>query len=193
MAFTRALLKTLGLSEDQVQSVIDAHLEVVNPLKEERDRLKVEAEKLPSITKQRDEYKAIVDKGDYEAEHKAFEEYKAKVAQDAEQANVKAAYRKLLNDCKISDKRLDAIIKVTDFNGMALDKDGNLKDADKLRDAIKSDWGEFITETHEKGANVETPLDTGNKPARTKAEIMAIKDTAERQKAIADNHQLFGY
>ena len=67
MAFTRALLKTLGLSEDQVQSVIDAHLEVVNPLKEERDRLKVDAEKLPSITKQRDEYKAIVDKGDYEA------------------------------------------------------------------------------------------------------------------------------
>lgn len=30
-----------------------------------------------------------------------------------------------------------------------------------------------------------------NKP--TKEEIMKIKDTTERQKAIADNHELFGF
>lgn len=192
MAFTRTLLKSLGLSEEQVQSVIDAHLEVVNPLKEERDHLKDDAEKLAAITKERDDLQQIVNKGDYEAEHKAFEEFKAKVAHDQEQANIKAAYRKLLSDTKVSEKRLDAICKVTDFDGMALDKDGNLKDADKLRDAIKKDWGEFITETQERGVNVETPPSTG-KPTRTRDEIMAIKDTAERQQAIADNHQLFGF
>ena len=193
MAFTRTLLKSLGLSEEQVQSVIDAHLEVVNPLKEERDHLKADSERLEAVTKQRDELKAVVDKGDYEAEHKAFEEFKAKTAHEKEQANIKAAYRKLLSDAKISEKRLDAIIKVTDFDGMSLDKDGNLKDADKLADAIKKDWGEFITQTQERGVKVETPPEQSNKPTRTRDEIMAIKDTAARQQAIAENHQLFGF
>ena len=39
---------------------------------------------------------------------------------------------------------------------------------------------------------VEKPLQTG-KPSKTKEEIFAIKDTDERQKAIAENHELFGF
>lgn len=192
MAFTRSFLKSLGLSEEQVQATMEAHLDVVTPLKEERDTLKTDADKLADLQKERDTLKAIVDKGDYEKEHQAFEAYKAQVEQQAQQAKVQAAYCRLLTEEKIGDKRHAAICKVTDFSGMKLDKDGNLQGADKLREAIRTDWAEFVTETHERGAKVETPPDTG-KQARTKDEILAIKDTAERQRAIAENHTLFGF
>ena len=44
----------------------------------------------------------------------------------------------------------------------------------------------------EKGAKVDNPPKTG-KATKTKEEIMAIKDTAERQAAIAENHEAFGF
>ncbi len=192
MAFTRSFLKSLGLSEEQVQAAMEAHLDVVTPLKEERDTLKTDADKLAQLTQERDTLQAIVNKGDYEKEHQAFEAYKAQVEQQEQRAKVQAAYCRLLTDEKISEKRHAVICKVTDFSGMKLDKDGNLQGADKLREAIRTDWAEFVTETHERGAKVETPPDTG-KQARTKDEILAIKDTAERQRAIAENHTLFGF
>lgn len=192
MAFTRSFLKTMGLTEEQVQAVVDAHLEVVNSLKQERDTLKEQADKVPELQKALDGFKNGEDyKAKYEKEHGDFEEYKAKVTKAEQTAKVKAAYRKLLSDQNIPEKRLDAIIRLTDFEGIKLDKEGKLTEEDKLVNAIKRDWGEYITETHERGAKVDTPLSTG-KGTKTKEEIMAIKDTGERQKAIAENHELFG-
>ena len=115
-----------------------------------------------------------------------------KTAEDAEAAKVRAAYRKMLAEEKIGEKRLDSIIKVTDFSGMKLDKDGNLANADELRKKIGDEWGEFRTTTTERGATVEKPPQIG-KATKTKDEILSIKDTAERQKAIAENHELFGF
>ena len=92
----------------------------------------------------------------------------------------------------IGEKRLDSILKVTDLSKMKLDKDGNLEGVDELKKAINDEWGEFKTTVTEKGAVVEKPLVTG-KATKTKDEIMAIKDTRERQQAIAENHQLFGF
>ena len=45
--------------------------------------------------------------------------------------------------------------------------------------------------TH-KGADVAKPPQTG-KATKTKDEIMAIEDDNERQAAIAENHELFGF
>lgn len=191
MAFTRSFLKSMGLSEEQIQAVIDAHLEVVNPLKEDRDKLKQDAANASDLQKELDSLKSGEDfKAKYDAEHKAFEDYKNEMKAQAEQAKVQAAYRKLLAEEKISEKRLDAVCRLTDFSKMKLDKDGNLTDVDKLRESIKSDWSDYITDTIVKGAEVENPPKVA-KATMTKAEIFAIKDTAERQKAIAENIDLF--
>lgn len=193
MALKRSFLESMGLTEAQISAIMDEHTAVTDRMKKEIDQYKADAEKLPTVQKELDALKSGEDfKAKYDKEHQDFEDYKAKVARDADAAKVRSAFRKLLTEEKISEKRLDAICKVTDFSAMKLDKDGQLHDADKLRETIKSDWGEFITETHEKGANVETPPDSG-KNMMSKAEILAIKDTAERQQAIAANHQLFGF
>ena len=193
MAFTRSFLKSIGLDEEKIQTVIDAHLEVVNTLKEERDKLKQDAATLGDLQEKLKQYEGGEDfKAKYEDEHKAFEDYKADVKAKAELAKVQSAYRKLLAEEKISEKRLDAVCRLTDFSKMKLDKDGNLADIDALRSSIKSDWADYITETTVKGADVETPPKVA-KATMTKDEIMKIQDTAARQKAIAENHELFGF
>ena len=193
MAFTRAFLKALGLTDEQVGAIIDEHTGVTDALKKQRDDYKAEADKLAYARKELDALKGEGDyKARYEEEHKSFEAYKADVAKKENRARVEAEYRKLLADEKINAKRIDAVIRLTDLDGMKLDKDGHLTDTDKLREDIKKDWSEYITETTERGAQVATPPTTG-KPTASKADILAIKDTAERQKAIAENHELFGF
>ena len=193
MAFTRNFLKSTGLSDDQITAVIEEHTAVTDALKKERDGFKEQAEKAADLQKKLDDLAKGEDfKQKYEDEHKAFEDFKAKTASDAEAAKVRSAYRKLLAGEGISEKRLDAILKVTDLSKMKLDKDGNLDKADELKKAINDEWGEFKTTVTERGAQVEKPLQTG-KATKTKEEIFAIKDTAQRQKAIAENHELFGF
>ena len=192
MAFTRSFLSATGLTEEQVKAVMEEHVSVVDALKADRDRFKAEAEKLPGVQKELDDLKGGENwKQKFEDEHKAFDDFKAKTAQDAEAAKVRAAYRKLLIEEKIGEKRLDSIIKVTDFSKMKLDKDGNLENADGLRKSIGEEWGEFKTTVTTQGAKVDTPPQIG-KATKTKEEIMSIKDRSERLQAIADNHDLFG-
>ena len=179
-------------AKEKAQQIMDCHISVTDGLKEERDSFKAEADKATDIQKELDELKDGDFKTKYENEHKAFEDFKQKTADDANAAKIRSAYRKLLAGEGISEKRLDAILKVTDLSKMKLDKDGNLEKADELKTAINNEWGEFKTTVTEKGATVEKPPQIG-KATKTREEIFAIKDTAERQKAIADNHELFGF
>ena len=163
MAFTRSFLESVGLNKEQVSAVMEEHVAVTDGLKKDRDTYKAEAEKVPDLE---EKVKAQADNEDYktkyEQEHTAFESYKAKVAQEAESAKVSAAYRKLLTEEKISEKRLDAILRVTDLSAMKLTKDGKLEGEAKLRESIKTDWAEFITKKEERGAGVDNPPDHDN-------------------------------
>lgn len=193
MALKRSFLESMGLTEAQISAIMDEHTAVTDRMKKEIDQYKADAEKLPQVQKELDALKGGEDyAAKYAKEHQDFEDYKAQVARDADAAKIRAEYRKLLTEEKVSEKRLDAICKVTDFSAMQLDKDGSLKNADALREAIKTDWGEFITTTAERGVNVENPPNKSG-ARMTKDEIMAIKDTAKRQAAIAENHDLFGF
>ena len=198
MAFGRTWLKNILQEEDKsveekVAEIMKEHVSVTDGLKEERDGYKEQAGKAAELQKQLEETQGGENwQEKYEKEHEAFESFKKQTAQDAESAKVKSAYRKLLADEGIGEKRLDSIIKVTDFSKMKLDKDGNLEKADELKKAINEEWSDFKTTVTERGATVEKPPQTG-KSKMTKEEIFAIKDTSQRQKAIAENHELFGF
>lgn len=181
-------------TKEKAQQIMDGHIAVTDGLKDERDTLKEQADKAADLQKQLDDLTASGEdfKAKYEKEHEAFEDFKKKTASDAEAAKVRSAYRKLLAGEGISEKRLDSILKVTDLTKLKLDTDGNLEGVDGLKKAINDEWSDFKTTVTEKGAVVEKPLVTG-KATKTKEEIMAIKDTAERQKAIAENHEVFGF
>lgn len=193
MALTRSMLKGMQLTEEQVSAIIEEHSNTVQGLKDEIKKYKADAEKLPEVQKELDKLK----EGDgndwekkYNDEHKAFEDYKKEVADKEATAKVRSAYRKLLVENGVGEKHIDAVLRVTDFSNVKIDKEGKLENADKLTESIKSEWAGFITTTGTKGAPVDNPPG-GSKATMTKDEIMKIKDTSERQKAIAENIDLF--
>lgn len=197
MAFTRKFLSALGIEEDKVEEIITAHTEVTDALKEERDKYKKDAEELPKVQAQLND---ALKKGDdaykekYEKEHKAFEDYKKEQDAEALQRKKKSAYKEILKEAGIQDKRIDAVLKVSGdvINKIELDDDGKVKGADELTKAAAKEWPEFIAKEETRGTDTQSHEGaTGS--GVSKADIMKIKDAAERQKAIAENHELFGF
>lgn len=159
MALGRTLLKGMGLTEEQIQSIIDAHTDTVEGLKSEINKYKGDAEKLPKVQKELDELKAAGDGGykeKYEKEKKAFEDFKqAQTEKETKQAK-EAAYREFLKSVGVSEKRIPTIIKVTDLDSIEMDGD-KFKDADKLTESVKTEWADFIETSNTNGANTNTP------------------------------------
>lgn len=168
--FTRADIRNiLGEAHtDEIENqLIAAHLAVVDSLKDDLQRYKADAEKLPGVQKELDDLKAASADNEWETryndEHAAFEKYKANVAAAAETEKVKVEYRKLLQELGISEKRFDAILRLVDFSEMKLGDKG-LENADKIKESIKSDWADYIPETREDGADVGNPPNNSSTP-----------------------------
>lgn len=188
-----AIIRNEDLSpEEKENQIMEGHIGVTDGLKDRIEELKAKADTADELQKQIDGINGGENwQEKYQKEHQAFEDFRKRTESEAETGAIKTEYRKLLVSEGISEKRIDAIMKVTDFSKMKRDKDGNLVDESDLRKSINSEWGEFKVTVAEKGATVETPPKTGTN-AKTKEEIMAIKDTAKRQQAIAENLNLFG-
>lgn len=204
---TRKMLKAMGIEDEKIDQIIDAHTETTDALKADRDKYKEEAstlkdaakesdKTLKSVQKELSELKGNLEelepyKEKYENERKAFGEFKTEVEAERTTASKTAAYKALLKKAGVSNKRFDAIVRLTDFDKVELDENGEVKDADKVVENIKEEWSEYIEKSAEVGAGTENPpANTGGK--MTLAQIDAIEDTAERQKAMLENHELFG-
>ena len=109
------------------------------------------------------------------------EYYKKAEQAKATRAQKTDAYRAMLKEIGVNDKRIDAILKVTDLDGIELDAEGKLKDAADLKKSAKAEWSDFIVTTHTQGAQTATPP-SGKVAPKSREEIMKIKDPTERQK-----------
>lgn len=203
MAFTRKFLSALGIEDDKVDEIIQAHTEVTNGLKEDRDRYKAEAEankdaseKLAEAQSELDELKA--DENPFEAKYKEikeqFDTYKSDVEAKALTAKKTDAFKQLLKDAGVSDKRIDTVVKASPkaIDDIAFDEDGKVKGASDLTDGLKQEWKDFVVTSDTQGAKTATPPENNGGGGMTKEEIMAIKDRAKRREAIAQNPEAFG-
>lgn len=180
MALTRKFLAALGIEADKVDEIIEAHTTTVNALKEDRDKYKTDAEKLPDVQKELDDLKAQpVDdyKDKYDALKKEYDDYKADVDAKSVKAQKTEAYKKLLKDAKVSEKRIDSVLRVSDIDKIELDKDGNIKGADDLKKNIETEWADFIVTEEAKGASTATPPEGGGNtpPPVSRAAQLAAK------------------
>lgn len=201
MSITRKMLKGMGLTEDQQDTILEAHTETVNEIKAERDRLKSDAEKLPTVQKELDDLKAAGDGGykeKYEAEHKAFETCKKAVDTEKATAAKEKAVEAVLKKIGVSEKRLQSVAKLAKADGLLdaleLDEDGAVKDADKLEKSLKDGYSEYITTTSTKGADTATPPANSGGAKLTMADIYKkdekgryVMDYETRLKAIEEN------
>lgn len=208
MALTRKMLSAMGIDEDKQDEIINAHIEVVNALKEERDSFKEDAGKAKKLQKQIDDLNESMKNGErspykvkYEAKveefndlKKEFDDYKADVAAKETEAKKSSAYKTLLKESGVSDKRIDSVLRVTDLSKIEFDNDGKIKDAEGLKKSIKEEWSDFIVTQSEQGAQTANPPQNTGGTKMTKAEIYKKDDhgryvlsTAERQKALIEN------
>lgn len=212
MALTRKLLTAMGISAEQIEQIIEAHTETVTGLKQQNADLSdqlakaketgtADSDKLKDVQKKYDDLLAQVEADnkaregkDYDALKKEYDDYKAEVQEKAVRSAKEKAFRELLSDMKVSEKGTGMILKYMGVSNIELDEDGKLKDATALRKAVKEDWGDYIPKVETKGAETQNPPTDGKggAGAKTREEIMAIKDTTARQQAIAENLELFG-
>lgn len=157
MALKRESLKAMGLTEEQVTAIVEMHLETVNGLKEQLETATNKAAQYDEVKKQLDELGKEDWKSKYEKEHSDYEAYKMDVEKKAVVSAKTDAFASLLKEAKISEKRIPAILKVTNLEDIELDKNGSVKNADKLKDAIKAEWSDFIETDGKQGAPTPTP------------------------------------
>ena len=196
MSLTRKMLKAMGIEEEKIDQIIEAHSETVDSLKADRDSYKEDAEKLKDVQKELDDLKAKGDDGwkdKYEKLKGEHEQYKSDVLAKETRAAKEAAYRAILKDANLSDKGIEKAVKYAEWDKIELDEDGKLKGANDHIKAVREEWAEYVTTTTTTGAKTSTPpANNGTGTGKTKEEIMAIRDPAVRQAEIAKNPEAFG-
>ncbi len=193
MALTRKLLKGMGLTDEQVDTIIEAHTDTVDGLKADVSKYKSDAEKLPGVQKQLDDLKAAGDGGykeKYEKEHSDFEAYKSGVTAKESKAAKEKAVRAYFESKNITGANLDLAMRGCGEEMTALEMDGEkIKDTKSLDALIEGTYKGLVSKSSVR-LDMGARLDNGDKPM-TKDEIMQITDRAERRAAIAANMDLF--
>ena len=169
MALTRAMLKGMGLTEEQVSAIIEEHTNVTSSLKDQIKTYKADSDQLQTVQQELDGLKEDMKKDNwqkkYEDEHKAFDDYKKEISNEKTLSKVKGAYKKLLKATNIEDDHIDAIMRVTDFSKMKMKDDSDeLIDAEKLTEGIKTEWKGFIPKDGIKNPQIDNPPERKNDP-----------------------------
>ena len=203
MALTRKFLAAMGIDSDKVDEIISAHVETVDGLKAERDSLKEKAEKYDAEKKKAEDLKVKVSelekqvegkdsyKEQYDALKDEYDKYKSNIENEKTNANKTKAFKDMLKEVGISEKRIDSVVKVSDLSGIKLAQDGTIEGVEDLKTKIADEWADFIEKSATKGADVTKPPVNKSGNAKTKDDILKIQDANERQAAIAENIELF--
>lgn len=198
MALTRKMLKAMGIEDEKIDQIIEAHSETVDGLKDKLRKAEEDAEDLKDVQKELDDLKKKTDGSkDWEKkfndERKAFEDFKKEIAGKETAAAKEKAVRAYFEGKGIKGDNLEIAIRGAKDEIAGLELDGEkIKDAKSLDDLVAGTYKGLVVKTQTGGAGTNTPPgNTGGK--KTKEEIMKIKDAGERQRAIAENHELFGF
>ena len=148
----------MGIDDEKVDQIIEAHGETVDALKEERDGYKADAEKLPK------EGEETVLKSEYDKIKDEYDKYKADISAKETHSAKERAYRDMLKAAGVSEKRIDSVLKVSDIDGVELDENGKIKDESKYADSVKTEWADFIVTQSTQGANTPKPPANNQSP-----------------------------
>lgn len=199
MSLTRKLLKGMGLTDEQVDTIIDAHRETVDGLKDQLETAQDGAKDLDGLRKQLEQAQADLaaakkdgweDK--YNGVKKEFDEYKAGITAKETKAAKERAVRAYFEGKSITGDNLEIAMRGSGAEIDAVELDGDkIKDPSALDALVKGAFAKLVTATTVKGAQTATPPTNTGGGVVTKDQIFQIKDRAERRAAIAQNMNLF--
>ena len=133
----------------------------------------------------------VKDTEEYKKLKQEFDDYKAEVSGREAKAAKERAARAFFEGKGITGKSLDIAIRGCGAEIDALElEDGKIKDDTALDALVKDTYSGLVSTTVTRGAQTANPP-VNNGTAKTKEQIMGIKDTTERQREIAQNLDLF--
>ena len=168
MALTRKSLKAMGLTDEQVDTIIEAHTDTVDGLKEQVKTYKADAEKLPNVQKELDDLKAAGDGGfkeKFEKEHSDFENFKKTIQEKETKAAKESAAKAFFESKGITGNSLEIAMRGSSAEIAALELDGEkIKDSSALDALVNGTFKALVSTTTTKGANIPNPpVTTTNK------------------------------
>lgn len=200
MALTRKFLKAMGIEDEKIDQIIEAHTETVDGLKASLEQAQAAAKDLPGVQKELDAAMERLEaakkdgwKDKHDALKKEFEDYKAGVSAKEAKAAKEAAARAYYESKSISGKALDIAMRgsTEEISALELSEDGKIKDSAALDALVKGDFSALVSTTITKGADTATPPVSSGGGRMSRDEIFKIKDPIERQNAIAANIEQF--
>ena len=197
MSITRKLLKGMGLTDEQVDTIIEAHTDTVDGLKADVSRYKSDAEKLPGVQKELDDLRAKGDGGykdKYDKEHSAFEAYKTVITAKETKAAKEKAVRAYFESKKIVGDNLDLAMRGCGDEVAAVELvDGKIKDTKALDALIAGTYKGLVSTTKITGSHPDNPPGSTGGKITSRADVYRKNDngryvlsTSERQKALAE-------
>lgn len=201
MALTRKSLKAMGLTDEQVDSIVEMHTETVDGLKDKLKTAEEKANKLDDVQKELDALKANSGddyKAKYEAEKKAFADYKADQTEKETKAAKEKAVKAYFEGKNITGANLDIAMRGCRDEIGAIELDGDkIKDTEALDALVSGTFAGLVVTKTVHGAQTANPPANNGGSKLTKADIFKKDDhgryvmsTAERQKALAENPEL---
>lgn len=197
MALTRKFLRALDIPEDKVDEIIGEHAAALENIKTERDTLKAASGDLAKaqaeITRLTGELeKAQKNSGDAAKVQADFDAYKNEVEKEKANAGKLKAVREVLRGAGVQrEEFIDLLLGKVNLETVEIEGDA-VKDPEKLISPLKNSYSGCFAAIKTEGTP-PAPTIKGGGGGMSKADILKIKDASERQKAIAENHELFGF
>ena len=207
MSLTRKALKAMGLTDEQIDSVIEMHTDTVSGLKDKLEAAENNSKDVEKLTAEVEKYKneletakqTIADgekyKEMYENEKAAHESYKGEIAAKESKAAKEKAVREYFKSKGINDDNMSIAMRGSrsEIDAMELDEKGKIKDTKVFDELIKGDYAKLISHTEVKGVQTQVlPPNATNKKVMTWEDIDKIKDVKERQQAMYENREALG-
>lgn len=196
----RAILEDESLSvEERTARLVGLHMETVDALNDQIASLKGDADKLKDAQTELSDLKAKQDESGkweekYKTEHAEFTAFKKAQESAATKEAKTKAYKSILKDAGISESLIDLVTAASGelIDSIELDEKQTAKDAAKLKSTVREKYADYVSKEDTSGADTQVPPNNSGKKL-TKEEIFKIKDSSARQKAIAENHEIFGF
>ena len=201
MAMMRKSLKAMGLTDEQIDSIIEMHTETVDGLKDKLKTAEEKANKLDDVQKELDGLKANSGddwKSKYEKEHTDFESYKKGITEKETKAAKEKAVKAYFEGKNITGANLDIAMRGCRDEIGAIELDGDkIKDTAALDALVNGTFAGLVVTKTVQGAQTANPPANNGGSKLTRADIYAKDEhgrykmsTAERQKALAENPEL---
>lgn len=175
MALTRSMLKSMNLTEEQVNAIIEAHTDTVDGLKKENGALKAASASVEEVTKERDSLRDQLSKaGDAAKVQADFDAYKQQVAKEKADALNHTDLLDIAREAGVARESFRSMIaRDFDLSKIQRGEDGKVQNRAELLEAVKTGYPDFIATTNPEGTPTANPP-TGDNKTYTREQIRTM-------------------